>query len=338
MGEVIDKESIEREEIWFDSSDGSSRIHGYIWWPKDMGPDAAAEDPWGAVEKPRGVVQVVHGMAEHLGRYGDFARFLACHGYVVCGHDHINHAGSSQRDRWGKLPLKTGKETMIKDVGRMRGIIHDKVPEGTPHFLFGHSMGSFVVRAYIAREGKGLAGAIICGTGHIPPATSSMGILACKVIAALKGEDTISPMIEGMGVGAYSKAIKNARTPVDWLSYNEDNVNTYIADDASGFSFSVGGYASLMGLTREVCDPACCVRVPPELPLLYIAGDADPVGSNGEGVRTAAKMAKEAGSREVTCTIYPNMRHEILNETEHQKVYDDVLAWIEAHVDGPLAS
>jgi alpha-beta hydrolase superfamily lysophospholipase len=190
-------------------------------------------------------------------------------------------------------------------------------------------MGSFVTRAYIARQGKGLAGAIICGTGHIPPATSSMGSLACKMIATFKGEDTVSPLIEGMGVGAYSKAIKDARTPVDWLSYNEDNVNTYIADECSGFSFSVGGYNALMGLTREVCDMSCCVLVPPELPLLYIAGEGDPVGSMGEGVRIAAQMARDAGSQDVTCTIYENMRHEILNETDHQRVYDDVLGWIE---------
>lgn len=329
---TIDKASIEREEIWFDSSDGSSRIHGYIWWPKGMGPDAAAEDPWGDVVKPRAVVQIVHGMAEHLGRYGDFARFLACNGIVACGHDHICHGGSSQRDRWGKLPLKTGKETMIADVGRMRGVIRDKLPEGTPHFIFGHSLGSFVTRAYIAREGEGLAGAIICGTGHVPPATSSMGNLACKIVAAIKGEDAISSLIEGMGVGAYAKAIKDARTPVDWLSYNEDNVNTYIADDASGFSFSVGGYGVVTALTREVCDPACCVRVPVDLPLLYIAGDGDPVGSMGEGVRIAAQMARDAGSQDVTCTIYENMRHEILNETNNQLVYDDVLDWIDEHL------
>ena len=326
---MVDKESIEREEIWFDSSDGSSRIHGYIWWPKGMGPDAAAEDPWGAVEKPRGVIQIVHGMAEHTGRYGDFARFLACNGFVACGHDHICHGGSSTRDRWGKLPLKTGKETLINDVGRMRGVIRDKVPEGTPHFIFGHSMGSFVTRAYIAREGKGLSGAIICGTGHVPPATSSLGNLVCKMVATFKGEDTISPLIEGMGVGAYAKAIKDAKTPLDWLSYDEENVKTYMADDASGFPFSAGGYGVVTALTREVCDIACCVRVPQELPLLYIAGEGDPVGSMGKGVEISAQMARDAGSKDVTCTIYKNMRHEILNETDHQKVYDDVLAWVE---------
>ena len=331
MGEDAGKQLIEREEIWFTSSDGATRIHGYIWWPQGMGPQAAADDPWADVEQPRAVVQLVHGMAEHIGRYDNFARFLASQGYVVCGHDHINHGGSSTPDRWGKLPLKTGKETMVNDVGRMRGVIRDKLPQLTPHYLFGHSMGSFVVRSYISREGAGLSGAIICGTGHIPPATSSMGLLACKAIAAVSGEDTVSSFIESLGVGAYAKAIKDAETPLDWLSYNKDNVEAYQADPASGFPFSVGGYAALMQLTREVCDEACCKLVPPDLPLLYISGEGDPVGSMGEGVRKAASMAQAAGSRDVSCTIYKNMRHEILNETDHQKVYDDVVNWIEQH-------
>jgi alpha-beta hydrolase superfamily lysophospholipase len=197
--EELDKASIEREDVWFDSSDGKSRIHGYIWWPKGMGPDAAAEDPWAAVVKPRAVVQIVHGMAEHTGRYGDFARFLACHGIVACGHDHICHGGSSSRDRWGKLPLKDGKEILIKDVGRMRGVIHDKLPEGRPHFIFGHSLGSFVTRAYIAREGKGLAGAIICGTGFMPPRTSAMGNQVARTIARLRGNSYRSNGIHPAG-------------------------------------------------------------------------------------------------------------------------------------------
>lgn len=324
---MVDKERISCEEIWFDSTDGASRIHGYIWWPEGMGPGSGDDAP-----KPRGVVQLVHGMAEHIGRYDDFARFLALHGLVVCGHDHICHGQSSTPDRWGKLPLRAGKDILVGDVGKLRALVQARVGQDVPYVVFGHSMGSFVVRSYIAREGAGLAGAIICGTGHVPPATSSLGNLVCKMVATFKGEDTVSSLIEGMGVGAYAKAIKDAKTPLDWLSFNEQNVNDYIADERCGFSFSAGGYGTVTALTREVCDIACCLCVPPDLPLLYIAGEGDPVGSMGEGVRTAAKMATDAGSKDVTCTIYQNMRHEILNETDHQKVYDDVLAWIDARI------
>ncbi len=332
MPDVIDKQTVEREDIWLDSSDGSTRLHGVIWWPKGMGPVAAQEQPWESVERPKAVIQIVHGMAEHISRYDDFARFLACQGYVVCGHDHINHGESSRPEQWGKLPLKTGSETLINDVGCLRRFVRDKLPEDTPCFLFGHSMGSFIVRCYISRRGKGFKGAIICGTGQIPSATSSMGLLACKAIATVWGEDTISPMIDNMGVGAYAKAIEDARTPVDWLSFNHTNVQNYLADEACGFPFSVGGYGALMMLTREACDESCGLTTPPDLPLLYIAGEDDPVGDRGEGVRAAAQMARDSGSEDVTVIIYEDMRHEILNETEHQKVYDDVLSWIESHL------
>lgn len=311
-------DGVQREEIWFDSTDGSSKIHGYIWWPE---------------EGRRGVVQLVHGMAEYIGRYDRFARFLAEHGYVVCGHDHICHGQSSDSDRHGKLPLNSGKDVLVGDVGVLRSIMSERVVDAMPYFVFGHSMGSFVVRSYIAAHGGGLAGAIICGTGHIPPATSSMGQLVCKMVATFRGEDAQSGLLDALSVGGYSKAIEGARTPLDWLSYDEANVDAYIADPDCGFSFSAGGVATLTALTREVCDQECCSRVPKDLPLLYIAGDADPVGDCGKGVRTAEQMAREAGSLDVTCIIYDHMRHEILNEAEHQKVFDDVLSWVDARAN-----
>lgn len=312
--------SIRCETLRFPSTDGSTQVRGVIWWP-----DEASEQ--------RGVVQLVHGMAEHIMRYDDFARFLASRGFVVCGHDHVGHGESvSSREQWGCLPTKGGRDVLVGDVGRMRGLIRKRVDSALPHFLFGHSMGSFVVRAYIAECGQGLAGAIICGTGHIAPGMSKGGNAIARVISKVRGEDYVSKLLGNLSVGAYAKAIENPRTPLDWLSYNEENVDAYIADEACGFAFAAGGNATLTALTGEVCSPECCARVPHDLPLLYIAGDADPVGDMGEGVRTAAAMAQEAGSTDVTCTIYEHMRHEILNETEHQRVYDDVLAWMEAHM------
>ncbi len=306
-----------REEIWFDSTDGKSKIHGYIWWPEG--------------DERVGVVQLVHGMAEYIGRYDEFARFLTDQGYVVCGHDHIFHGQSSAPELHGRIPLKRGKEILVGDVEKLHSIMVERVGEELPYFIFGHSMGSFVVRSYIAGHGESLAGAIICGTGFIPPATSSMGQLAAKIVAAFKGEDSTSKMLDSLSTGGYAKAIKDHRTPLDWLSYNKHNVDRYIADDDCGFSFSAGGIATLTALTREVCDKANAARAPKDLPLLYIAGDADPVGDSGEGVRKAVQLVKESGVRDVSCIIYQRMRHEILNEDEHQKVFDDVLEWLGKH-------
>ncbi|MDO4536784.1 MAG: alpha/beta fold hydrolase [Coriobacteriales bacterium] len=317
-------EQAHRETVHFLSTDGKTQIRGIIWWPEE------------GVE-PIGVVQMVHGMAEHIMRYEPFARYLNAQGFVACGHDHLGHGESVESHaKWGCLPAKDGKDILVGDVGKMRALMSKRVDAGLPYVLFGHSMGSFVVRSYISSCGQGLAGAVICGTGHVPPATSKAGNALARGIAKTRGEDHVSKLLFDMTVGAYSKAIENARTPLDWLSYNEANVDTYMADEACGFPFSAGGNATLTALTAQVCTPACCAHVPSDLPLLYIAGDADPVGDMGKGVQTAAQMARDAGSTDVTCTIYEHMRHEILNEDEHERVMDDVCSWIKARIKAKM--
>ena len=320
----VEKDEVRREDIEFASSDGSSTIRGYIWWPKG--------DP---TTPPAGVVQITHGMAEHIGRYDDFARFLARNGYVVAGHDQVGHGMSSPRERWGCIPAANGKAIMVEDVNRLRELVSGRVGKDVPYFVFGHSLGSFITRSYIARHGAGLSGAVICGTGFVAPSTSAGGNFAARMLARMKGEDYKSKFLDNLGVGAYAKAIKGAKTQLDWLSYDEGNIERYMADDRCGFMFSAGGYATVTALTKEVCTKECAARVPAKLPLLFIAGDGDPVGSMGAGVRASEKLAKDAGSLDVTCIIYEHMRHEILNESDHQRVYDDVLRWVNAHAGVP---
>ena len=313
-------ENIIREPLSFTSADGETTIHGYIWRDQEN-------------SAPKGIVQIAHGMAEHIERYDGFANLLVEHGYVVCGHNHLGHGSSvSSKDKWGCLPAKEGKAILIADVNRVRQLVAPQFPEGTPYFLFGHSLGSYIARAYITRHGEGLAGAIICGTGHVAPATSNAGNKIASIICSIKGKDYRSKFLDNMGVGAYAKAIEDKQTDLDWLSFNADNVKTYIADEACGFMFSAGGYATVTSLTAEVCTPASAARIPRKLPLLYIAGDHDPVGSNGEGVKAAAKLATDAGVEDVNVIIYEHMRHEILNETDAGRVHADVLSWLDAHL------
>ena len=317
-------EDIRRETIWCDSSDKVSRLHGYIWWPED-----------GTV--PRAAVQLVHGMAEYIGRYDDFARYLNSKGFVVYGHDHIGHGESvTSKDDWGNLPVETGKDIMIEDVHRVRtealARINGAYNRQLPLFLFGHSMGSFVVRAYLARHAYGLSGAIICGTGFMPPRTSAIANTLARAIARTRGGDYHSKLLHKLGVGSYAQEIDDAETDLDWLSHNRDNVARYIADEQCGFMFSAGGYAALTDLTREVCMPECVASYPKDLPLLYIAGTEDPVGECGEGVSRAADLAHAAGVTDVRCRLYAGMRHEILNERGRQVVYDDIVSWMEGYL------
>lgn len=311
MAEIV------REPIAFSSADRTSQIKGWVWLPEG---------------EPKAVVQLTHGMAEHIERYDAFARFLAGRNFAVCGHNQIGHGDSAPASKHGCLPLNGGADILVADVDTLRHLMQTRFGAEKPYFLFGHSLGSFITRAYIARHGAGLAGAVICGTGHVPPATSKAGNLVCHLIARIKGADAVSGLLNSMGVGAYAKAIKNAETPLDWLSYNKDNVKRYAADPLCGFAFSAGGYATVTSLTGEVCTPECFERTPHELPLLFIAGDGDPVGNMGEGVRTAFQMARDAGSKDAYCIIYEHMRHEILNEDEAPRVMEDVAAWMEERI------
>lgn len=307
------------EHIPLASSDGSSTLHACVWWPEG-----------GSRERPRGVVQVIHGMAEHVGRYDEFARFLAARDYVVCGDDHIGHGLSSEPASRGHIPLAAGAGALVEDEHRLRKAVSARVPAGTPHVLFGHSMGSFIARAYLTRHAEGLSGAILCGTGSVPVPLSRTGNALARAIAAVRGERHRSKLVDGMGAGAYSRSVEGP-TGFEWLSRDEGNVRRYLDDEACGFLFSVGGYAALTSLTAESCSRAAARRVPRDLPLLFVSGAEDPVGDCGRGVRRAARLYLDAGLNDVSVRIYEGMRHEILNEGDRGRVCADVASWIAAH-------
>lgn len=306
-----------RQETSALSSDGHSWLRILLWLPNPA-------------YTRRGVVQLVHGMAEHIERYDEFARFLAGLGYVVFGHDHIGHGKSvSSMDDLGNLPLDGGKKILVDDVDLVRkaALKASGKTEDLPVFVFGHSMGSFVVRSYITHYPQGLTGAVLCGTGNQARALSLAGRTVARTIGRLRGEDYHSRFVDSLVIGAFSSSIEDARTDCDWISTDPSVVDAYIADPLSGAMFSVGGYATLTDLTAEVVRKASAAQVPKDLPLLFIAGAEDPVGNGGEDVKAAAQLYRDAGVADVRTIIYPNMRHEILNEPRRQDVFNDVESW-----------
>lgn len=313
------EDSTMRDPVRFPSSDGRTELHGFVWHSSEG-------------ERVKGIVQIAHGMAEHIARYDRFARFLVNSGYTVCGYDQIGHGASSDPSRYGKLPAQHGKEFLVRDQHKMRELMREH-HAGLPYFVFGHSLGSYIMRSYIASHGEGLAGCILSGTGHIAPAISRAGHFLANRVCKKQGEDTLSTSLDSMGAGGYNRGIPNPRTDYDWLSYDESNVDRYIADPACGFMFSAGGYAVVTSLTAEVCSKKCFERIPKSLPVLFISGSEDPVGDCGKGVRKAFSMAQNAGLVDVSCKLYDHMRHEILNETERDLVYNDVLNWLDEHVE-----
>lgn len=299
------------------SSDDHSWLRVMVWLP-----------PAGYTR--RAVVQLVHSVAEHMGRYDSFARFLAGLGYVVFGHDHIGHGKSvATADELGCMPLEGGKDILIEDItiAQQAALRASGAGEGLPQFLFGHSLGSYIVRAYIARQAAGLDGVVLCATGNQRSAAVQAVHAFARFMGSVRGADYRSRLLEGACARALAPAIKDARTDCDWISTDPAVVDAYRADPLTGFMLSAGAVATLTDLVAEVVTPASAAALPPDLPLLFIAGAEDPLSAGGAEVKKAAELYKNQGVKNVRTIIYPDMRHEILSEPRREDVYCDVEAW-----------
>ncbi len=312
---------ISKQEVRFASSDGTSSIYGAIWKP--------AADKDAKATPPRALVQLVHGMSEHSGRYGDFAAFLVSEGYAVCANDHIGHGGSVSKDGYGYLPYDRGVDIMLEDVDQMRRIAQEAVGAEVPYLIFGHSMGSLIVRAYIARHGEGVAGAVACGTADKPAIVPMFGQLLIRIVALFKGWHAKATFFNNLANRTYTKDLKSEKSPLAWISMNVENVRAYIADEITGFTISLGASYTLMKLGRMAMSRATAKQVPRLLPVLFIAGAEDPVGDNGRDVERAERRLHKAGVENVGLILYGEMRHEILNEKGHALVYEDVDVWFQ---------
>lgn len=298
----------------YPSHDNASTIRALVWEPDD----AARPD-----FTPRAVVQIVHGMSEHVERYAPFAEFLVGRGFVVCANDHVGHGKTAGERDLGHMPLANGADVLVEDVHALREKVCERYPHAR-HVMFGHSMGSFVTRVYLTRYADGLSAAILCGTGQQPRIQTVAGRVITRLIAQIRGERHVSRFVDSLGAGAYGRAIKDARTDVDWISSDPDVVDEYIADPLCGQPFTVGAYATLASLVADATDARLARRVPKDLPLLFVAGAEDPVGDCGRGVARAVDEYRNAGVRLVEMGIYPGARHEILNEPCHEAVWHDV--------------
>jgi alpha-beta hydrolase superfamily lysophospholipase len=319
-------------ELFFPSFDGTSEIRALLWEPDDYsaagGPDS---------KNARCVLQILHGVAEHIERYRDFADYCTTQGFIVCGHDHVGHGKSVKSpEQWGHVPLN-GKEVYVEDAHRLRQLAQKRYCSAStdaplPYVMLGHSMGSFILRIYLTLYAEGLAAAVISGTGQPSPVLSKSGSLLARLLSATKGVEHKSPLLFNLTVGAYSKQIAPARTPLDWLSTDEAVVDKYIAAPDCGFWLGNGGNYALTALTGAMVKREAAAAVPLSLPLLFIAGSEDPVGEKGAGVKRAFQLFEDTGHTNATLLIYEGMRHEVLNERDKKRVYDDVVSWISSVV------
>lgn len=283
---------------------------------------------WLPQGEPRAVVQVAHGMAEHIDRYDATAKALNAAGFAVAGHNHLGHG--EKAGRLGYFAKKGGWDALIADAHALRQATQAAYP-GIPYFLLGHSMGSFVARGYALKHEKGLAGLILSGTGHFDPPVLAVGLLIARVQCALGGGQKPSGILASMSSAGYNKTYGQARTTFDWLSSDNAVVDAYIADPFCGFPFTARAYRDMFeGLTRLY--PRKLTAMEKDIPVLLFSGADDPVGTYSKGVKKVAEEIRRAGVRDVTVKLYEGSRHEMLNEKGKERVWADVIGWMEERI------
>ena len=301
-----------RTDFFFKSGSGA-RLHGCRWTPDSQ---------------VRAVLQIVHGIAEYVERYDGFANFLNRQGILVVAEDHMGH-GKSISQRCPQGYFAGGWQTAVDDTYRLT---RDTMAEfrDVPFILFGHSMGSFMARTILAKyPDSGITAAVICGTGWQPAPVLAAGKAACALVCRAKGERAPSPLLQAMAFGTYNRKVEHPRTPYDWLSRDNSVVNAYKADPLCGFTPTAALMRDMMEGIAYIQREENLARMGKALPVLFIAGGDDPVGSYGAGVRTAAEAFRKAGMERVDVRIYPLCRHELLNEINREEIMDDVSRWID---------
>ena len=303
------------EEFTYPSSTGKNRIYARLCLPD------------GAV---RGVVQIVHGIAEHIGRYEGFMLFLAQHGFAAVGEDHLGHGRSySNEKEQGFFSEEDGWDHVVQDLLCLNRQMHEKFP-GIPYIMFGHSMGSFLTRTFLIRYPGQYDLAILSGTGHQSSLLVRSGLLLSSLLCKMQGADATGERLNQIAFGSYLKRIPNARTPYDWLTTVPEVVDAYIADEKCGFVCKNSLYRDMMQGIAYITDPKNIAQMNKEKPVYFMSGAEDPVGEYGKGVEKAYKAFCDAGCKDVMIRLYPGGRHEMLNETNREQVYQDILSWIES--------
>lgn len=306
------------ELFTFLSADGVTELRGRLWRG-----DAA----------PRAVVQLVHGVSDHISRYDRFARHLNEHGFIVAGHDHLGHGDSLPR---GGTPIwfaaRDGWRIVTDDTYALHQKLRRDFP-GLPVFILGHSMGSFVTRSLLIRYPGSVDGAILMGTGWNSEAAISGGLAVTAVLSALRGKRATSGFVTNLAFGGYNKAFAPNRTGFDWIAADEKAVDRYIADPLCGQDGTIGLFGDMLGGFHFNQRRENLAKMDRDTPILLISGADDPVGGMGRGVEKTRDAFLAAGVKEVELILCPGLRHEILNEPSAPQAVDEpILQWLEAHL------
>lgn len=293
-------------------SDGVS-IHTIYALPKD---------------EPLAHIHLLHGMAEHIGRYDEFISYLIDERIAVSGHDHRGHGQTAALNgKLGHFGDSAGFDRIVEDAHEIVSFYRNKF-QAPQVILFGHSMGSFVARRYAQRFGSELAQLICSGTAGDPGISRTAG----QALAYMKGKatkfDEPDYFINKLVFGAFNKVVDTPKTPFDWLSTDKGTVEKYINDPLCGFVPTTRFFIDLFEGLAKINDAASIRQVPDGLPILLLSGLDDPVGNKGKGVWQAARQFTDSGIKNVTVMLYEGGRHEMLNEVDRKQVFNFIKDWI----------
>lgn len=305
---------IVKEEFYFGSRDGENQLHAVKWIP--------------GTEQPVCILQIIHGMAEHIGRYEEFAQAMAKKGILVVGDDHLGHGLSVKPgEPMGYFCKEDADTVLVRDEHRLKKMMQEKYP-GVPYVILGHSMGSFILRNYLMRYGNGIDGAIIMGTGMQSKHTLIFGWLAASAVSILRGPKYVCKTLDRLFFGVYNKNFNAPGDSGSWISANPENVKAFKADSLCGYTFTANGFQTLVRLILNLYDTEKLRKMPKDLPVLFVSGKNDPVGDYGRAVEKVFRSFEEMGMEQVQLKIYPDDRHEILNEADREDVYGDIYRFI----------
>ena len=293
-------------------------VAGYMWEPEEM--------------TPKLLLVISHGMSEGMTRYDEFANYMAARGVLVAGKDHLGHGKTARgADELGYFGRVKYDNIQNADFHKLVNLVRAMYPQ-VPLFVMGHSMGSFLVREYITEHGDNLDGVILSGAGDMSRFKVSMGRALVDMMSLFKGQRYRSKLVQKLIFGKFNSHISNPRTQLDWLTRDTAVVDEYMRQKDNGFIFTLNGFTHMLLNIIRVSQSQTFSKVPSDLPLLLVGGGEDPLGDWGRALPVLSKKYHAGGVKDVTVKLYPDARHEVVNELNKDQIDEDILSWMESRI------
>lgn len=306
---------MKKEIFSFPSSFQQKEIHAVVYRPE---------------QEIKGLLQIIHGYAEHIERYDAFMQYMANQGYVVFGDDHLGHGYTAKnQNELSNIGTYDAVDYVLGDEVTLNGLIKAQYDSALPCYILGHSMGSLILRGLLGKYPDLCNKAIIMGTGDMKPAILYVFNFILSVSKSFHKGDYCSKMINDLALNRNDKLFKGETLPNRWISANQDNIKQYNADPLSGNPGTLYTYDFLLKLMRLIRQPEHLQKMNKDLPVLFVSGEDDAFGEFGKGPRTVIDLFKKSGMKYAQSHLYPEMRHEILNEVDREKVYQDILNFLQ---------